>query len=69
MKNTNIKKISGLMLCLIIMLQSLSFTYAAVSPAVSSYELLASNGSKISLIQAGEKADLEITIKDSGITT
>ena len=69
MRQNTLKRIIGIILFAIMLLQSLTFVSAASAPTVSSYDLLASNGSKLSLITAGESANLEITVKDSNIKT
>ena len=70
MRQNKLTRIFGFIICAVIALQSVSFTYAAAaSPTVSSYKLSASNGAIMSVIKAGEKADLDIYITDSGVKT
>lgn len=69
MRQNTLNRIIGIILFAVMLLQTVTFTFAASAPAVSGYDLLASNGSKLSLITAGESANLEITLKDSNIKT
>lgn len=62
-------KFLSLFLCFIVVLGSVGIAYADVSPYVSAYKLMDAGNAQLSLMRAGDKGKLELSITDSGLNT